>query len=1020
MAEEIEKLIITIDSNINLLLKAVKEGSDGLEKELRKVEKVGKRTFAEIKKAAREAATEEKRVTKEAAAVAKKAAKEVEAAKKKAAKAAAAAIRRAATEEKKAIREAAAVAKKAAAEAEARANIAVFVAQKAISFFTDIGNAILNLGKTVVMANAQFETYTAQFETLLGSTEAAQERMEELARFGVETPFELPGIVEASRILEVFGGETLATGDNLRMVGDIATGVNLPFEDVAFWIGRMFDAMQSGRPFGEASARLQEMGALSGEARSEIEKLTKAGASGAELWAKFNELVGTRFAGNMDRLSKTFQGVTSNLADFRDNLMRIGGEPLFEEVRDNAQELLDIVSDPEMSKSMENLATALGVAAARLTSVATTPFMETLTDIETEKLDQLAESILDAANAINELLSPENTKDFTSLIDLLTILVDSFTILTNRINRFTGAGEDSVFVLDLARNAIETMLNPIGNLIDAFSNLNKAMEMDFGVELVDLSRGLADATETTAQATDRARKAETDRLQGLADMFAAQQAATEGIEETTEALEEQTEELSAAQKALEGYADDLLDLTEKNVEAQEELEEGHVQRIKEIDTEHQEDSLEALEEFNDAVSDAQEDHNKAIAEAEKQQSKATIEAERDRNDALEQLAEELAKARSEVIEQAREDLSQLEKDTDRKLEEERKNFQRDELRGTEDHLRNMRRIRRRFLDDIDDAVKNRDARALVDARKRFAQERQEAEGARQTTQERDQEDQDLRLRQIEEEEQRRADEIMSAQEDELNRLTEHEAQKQTEIQDSFDRQIADINEALAEQITRADEHFAEQTAMAQEQFETETAQADERRTQQLEKENEQFEKRRAELENATKERLETIAKGLADEEQINEDEARRILETLSEYFGVDGEIDKLMEDFAKRRRQKIEIQISFSGGDIPPSPPGGGTMADVGGVIPSFQTGGSMIARRPTLAQFGEVPELVQFTPLSQLGGGDNTLRIEGEIKLSGSAPPGIRSSERDQIAAVLVNAFREAGFTRSGGSRGV
>jgi len=136
------------------------------------------------------------------------------------------------------------------------------------------------LASGAVKANSEFEVFTTQFETLLGSASAARQRLEELAKFGVETPFELNEIVEASRILQVFGGDILATGDNLTMIGDIAAGVNQPFRDVATWVGRMYDAMQSGRPFGEAAARLQEMGALSGKARAELDKMQKSGKRG--------------------------------------------------------------------------------------------------------------------------------------------------------------------------------------------------------------------------------------------------------------------------------------------------------------------------------------------------------------------------------------------------------------------------------------------------------------------------------------------------------------------------------------------------------------------------------------------------------------------------------------------------------------------------------------------------------------------------------------------------------------------
>jgi hypothetical protein len=313
--------------------------------------------------------------------------------------------------------------------------IAGFLAgQKIVGFFQNIGSA-------AIAANAQFETFQTQFETMLGSASAAQQRIDELAEFGVKTPFELPEIVQASRMLEMFGGAALSTGDNLTMIGDIAAGVNQPFADVAMWIGRMYDAMQAGRPFGEASMRLQEMGALSGQARAELEKLQKEGASGTVMWEKFNELVGDKFAGNMERLSATFQGVMSNLQDFQGMLLREGGEAFFGQIRDDAKELLDIISTEDMSGAIVALAKALGQAAAMATELATTPLLDSLKEMEPEKIQQLADAVEDTAKALAEYAELDTTADINGLIDVLTSLLDSITAVTNTANRLKSTLE---------------------------------------------------------------------------------------------------------------------------------------------------------------------------------------------------------------------------------------------------------------------------------------------------------------------------------------------------------------------------------------------------------------------------------------------------------------------------------------------------------------------------------------------------------------------------------------------------
>jgi hypothetical protein len=174
------------------------------------------------------------------------------------------------------------------------------------------------LGGMAIKSAADMETMTVQWETLLGSTDAAKQRMQELREFAATTPFEIPEVMAASRTLQVFGGDAIATGDALTMVGDIAAGTQQPFGDVAMWVGRMYDAIKSGQPFGEAAMRLQEMGALSGENRRKIEELAEGVKDGTvtmdQAWKGTQGVFG-QFSGLMEKQSQTVAGQWSNMMD---------------------------------------------------------------------------------------------------------------------------------------------------------------------------------------------------------------------------------------------------------------------------------------------------------------------------------------------------------------------------------------------------------------------------------------------------------------------------------------------------------------------------------------------------------------------------------------------------------------------------------------------------------------------------------------------------------------------------------
>lgn len=386
------------------------------------------------------------------------------------------------------------------------------------------------------------------------------------------------------------------------------------------------------------------------------------------------------------------------------------------------------------------------------------------------------------------------------------------------------------------------------------------------------------------------------------------------------------------------------------------------------------DMLNASEERQEALEESEEDHVERMAQIAEGGARKRAEINKDLQDELVKLDRETAKEREGIIADATRELSELSEDTDRRLSEERSGFQNEERRDTEDHLREMRRLTEDHLLALGDAVKNRDARAVVDLQRRFRSEQRNREEDFSTKQSREREDASESLREIREDEALRRQEITTARAEELRDLANNEAERRAEIERS-----------RAEQIRKLEENLAQARA----------------------KENQSFQERQAELDSALSERLQAIAKELSDEEGLNEESARRLLRILNEHFGAGGDVDKLMEDFATRRRQRMVIDIGFEESGQPQ------TMAGIGGVTGrqrGFQRGGSMVARQPTTALFGEAgPELATFTPLRKMGGME-TPPQRLDIEFSGTAPPGIMSGERDQIAGVILSALRDTG----------
>jgi len=184
--------------------------------------------------------------------------------------------------------------------------------------------AVVALGATAIKFSSDFisaglettrqaEKVETQFKTLLGSAQAAQERYGELAKFAASTPFELNSVANASKILQTLTNGFLATGEGLRSVGDAAAIAGVKFDELAVTVGRAYSGLQSNRAIGESLARLQELGLISGKARTKIEELQKA-SKGQEAWKVLQENL-DKTKGGMEALSETLEGRTSTLVD---------------------------------------------------------------------------------------------------------------------------------------------------------------------------------------------------------------------------------------------------------------------------------------------------------------------------------------------------------------------------------------------------------------------------------------------------------------------------------------------------------------------------------------------------------------------------------------------------------------------------------------------------------------------------------------------------------------------------------
>lgn len=202
-----------------------------------------------------------------------------------------------------------------------KAGIGIDIGGRITSALASIPDKIMDGVRAGIEFNATIEQQTIAFDTLLGSVSKAEERVRELFDFAARTPFGFEEVVQADRVLQVFGGDALAAAEGLRMVGDTASSTTRPLQEAAMWMGRVFAGLESGTAIGEATLRLIEMGAITGEQAREINALAESGRGVGRAMEIMGEVF-SRHAGAMEKQSRSLNGQVSTL---KDNFQQLAG-----------------------------------------------------------------------------------------------------------------------------------------------------------------------------------------------------------------------------------------------------------------------------------------------------------------------------------------------------------------------------------------------------------------------------------------------------------------------------------------------------------------------------------------------------------------------------------------------------------------------------------------------------------------------------------------------------------------------
>ena len=180
-----------------------------------------------------------------------------------------------------------------------------------------------DFAKQVAVVRGEFQQLEIAFQTMLGSKAEADKLMSQLIQTAVITPFNMSDVANSAKQLLAYGVEADKVNETLVRLGDIAAGLSIPINDLAYLYGT---TMVQGRMYtqdlnqflGRGIPLTEELAKQFGVTKSKVKSLVEEGKVGfPEVEKAIISLTdkGGKFGGLMEAQSASITGQISNIED---------------------------------------------------------------------------------------------------------------------------------------------------------------------------------------------------------------------------------------------------------------------------------------------------------------------------------------------------------------------------------------------------------------------------------------------------------------------------------------------------------------------------------------------------------------------------------------------------------------------------------------------------------------------------------------------------------------------------------
>lgn len=186
-----------------------------------------------------------------------------------------------------------------------------------------VGNGMMHLVNSIVQTRGQFQQLEIAFGTMLQSEQKAKNLMDQMIDTAAKTPFDLAGVAGGAKQLLAYGTEAEKVNDTLVRLGNIASGLSIPLQDIVYLYGT---TMVQGRLYaqdvrqftGRGIPLVKELAAMYGKTAEEINAMVSEGKIGfSEVEKVILKMTnaGGQFYNLMEKQSASLTGQIANLGD---------------------------------------------------------------------------------------------------------------------------------------------------------------------------------------------------------------------------------------------------------------------------------------------------------------------------------------------------------------------------------------------------------------------------------------------------------------------------------------------------------------------------------------------------------------------------------------------------------------------------------------------------------------------------------------------------------------------------------